>query len=213
MSGFLWLISEMLLLLILAAAVFFALGWQWQAKRARAQRLSLELRLDEEAKAAKIAREERDAALHAAPAPVATAPPVHGDSEIAALAAELSEAQAHQLALERELLRLRDAKLDLQRELEAARATPTPTPTPTPSAPVTTAQDDLTRLRGVGSVMSQKLYAAGITRYRQLAVLTAAELSTLDQTLKLQGRATREKWQEQARALHAEVHGTALETP
>lgn len=209
MSGFLWLISEMLLLLILAAAVFFALGWQWQAKRARAQRLSLEQRLDEEAKAAKIAREERDAALHAASAPVATAPPVHGDSEIAALAAELSEAQAHQLALERELLRLRDAKLDLQRELEAARATPTQPP----SAPVTTAQDDLTRLRGVGSVMSQKLYAAGITRYRQLAVLTAAELSTLDQTLKLQGRATREKWQEQARALHAEVHGTALETP
>jgi len=70
--------------------------------------------------------------------------------------------------------------------------------------------DDLTRLRGVGAVMSKKLHTAGITSYRQLASLTAAELSTLDQTLKLQGRATREKWQDQARSLHHEVHGSPL---
>lgn len=191
MSGLLWLICEMLLLLILAAVVFFSLGWHWQAKRARTQRRLLEQRLDEEAQAAKVAREQRDAAQRSAPAPI------NADPEIAALAAELSETQAHQLSLERELLRLRDAKLALEQELKAVHAAPPPA-------------DDLTRLRGVGAVMSKKLHTAGITSYRQLASLTAAELSILDQTLKLQGRATREKWQDQARSLHHEVHGSPL---
>lgn len=192
MSGFLWLISEMLLLLTLAAVVFFFMGWSWQAKRARVQRQALEQRVDEEAQAARVAREERDAALLSAPAPVSA------DPEIAALAAELSEAQAHQLSLERELLRLRDAKLALERELEDARSTPAAAP------------DDLTRLRGVGAAMIKKLHTAGITSFRQIAQLTAEELAALDRTLKLQGRATREKWREQARALHEEVHGTPL---
>jgi predicted flap endonuclease-1-like 5' DNA nuclease len=191
MSGLLWLICEMLLLLILAAVVFFSLGWHWQAKRARTQRRLLEERLDEEAQAAKVAREQRDAAQRSAPAPI------NADPEIAALAAELSETQAHQLSLERELLRLRDAKLALEQELKAVHAAPPPA-------------DDLTRLRGVGAVMSKKLHTAGITSYRQLASLTAADLSILDQTLKLQGRATREKWQDQARSLHHEVHGSPL---
>lgn len=196
MSGLLWLICEMLLLLILAAVVFFSLGWHWQAKRARTQRRLLEQRLDEEAQAARVAREQRDAAQRSAPAPI------NADPEIAALAAELSETQAHQLSLERELLRLRDAKLALEQELKAVHAAPPPAAAPT--------IDDLTRLRGVGAVMSKKLHTAGITSYRQLASLTAAELSTLDQTLKLQGRATREKWQDQARSLHHEVHGSPL---
>lgn len=194
MSGYLWLISEMLLLLILAAVVFFFMGWSWQAKRARVQRQALEQRVDEEAQAAKVAREERDAALHIAPAPASA------DPEIAALAAELSETQAHQLSLERELLRLRDAKLALERELEAARSTPAPAAAP----------DDLTLLRGVGAVMIRKLHTAGISSFRQLALLTAEELTALDRTLKLQGRAIRENWQEQARALHEKVNGTPL---
>jgi predicted flap endonuclease-1-like 5' DNA nuclease len=202
MSGLFWLISEMLLLLTLAAIVFFSFGWRWQAKRARAQTLALEVRLDEEAQAAKIAREERDAARHAATTAAPQTP--DPDLDIAALAAELNETQAHQLSLERELLRLRDAKLALERELEAARTTP-----PVATSQVSTSPpDDLTRLRGVGAVMSKKLHAAGITTFHQLATLSADELSTLDRTLKLQGRASRERWQEQARVLHAETHGS-----
>lgn len=202
MSGLLWLISEMLLLLILAAATFFTLGWRWRAKRSKVQTLVLESRLDEEALAAKLAREERDAALRHQPAPNSPPP----DTEIADLAAELNEAQAHQLALERELLRLRDAKLAVEAEFQAFReASANPPSTASP-----TILDDLTKLRGVGSVMRTKLHNAGIQTFRQLALLSESELATLDLTLKLKGRATRENWQQQAALLHQESHGSPL---
>lgn len=202
MSGLLWLISEMLLLLILAAATFFTLGWRWRAKRSKVQTLVLESRLDEEALAAKLAREERDAALRHQPAPNSPPP----DTEIADLAAELNEAQAHQLALERELLRLRDAKLAVEAEFQAFReASANPPSTASP-----TILDDLTKLRGVGSVMRTKLHNAGIQTFRQLALLSESELATLDLTLKLKGRATRENWQHQAALLHQESHGSPL---
>lgn len=108
MSGFLWLVTEMLLLLTAAAALFFSLGWRWRGSRARAQASGLEKRLDEEAVAARLAREERDAARAAPP-------------DTSALEAELQEAQARQMALERELLRLRDEKLAATRELQAIK--------------------------------------------------------------------------------------------
>jgi predicted flap endonuclease-1-like 5' DNA nuclease len=200
MSGLLWLISEMLLLLTLAAVTFFTLGWRWRAKRSKIQTLVLESRLDEEAQAAKIAREERDAALRQQPTPSSPPP----DADIAALAAELNETQAHQLALERELLRLRDAKLAVEAEFQAFReASTTPPPSAAPITP-----DDLTKLRGVGSVMLTKLHTAGIHTFRQLALLSESELAALDQTLKLKGRASRENWQQQAAALHQEIHGS-----
>ena len=108
MSGFLWLILEMLLLLTAAAAVFFSLGWRWRGQRVRELITGLEKRLDEEAVATRIAREERDAARSAQPDPQR-------------LEAELQEAQARQLALERELLRLRDEKLAATHELKRAQ--------------------------------------------------------------------------------------------
>jgi predicted flap endonuclease-1-like 5' DNA nuclease len=201
MSGFLWLISEMLLLLTLVAVVFFILGWRWRARRSRIQTLILESRLDDEAQAAKLAREERDAArlLPNTPPSLDPAP----DSDIAALAAELSETQSRQLCLERELLRLRDAKLAVESEFQAFRAA---TENALPQS--ATAPDDLTQLRGVGSVMSAKLHAAGIHTFRQLARLSESELAALDQSLKLQGRASRERWQQQAQSLHLETHGS-----
>ena len=200
MRGLLWLISEMLLLLTLAAATFFALGWRWRAKRSKLQSLILESRLDDEAQAANLAREQRDAALRHDPAP----PSLEPDTDIAALAAELSETQAHQLSLERELLRLRDAKLAVEAEFQAFRDAASNSPPQ--AAPI--APDDLTKLRGVGSVMRTKLHTAGIHTFRQLALLSESELTTLDQTLNLKGRATRENWQQQASSLHQETHGS-----
>lgn len=193
MSGFLWLISEMLLLLTLAAAVFFTLGWRWQARRARARIASLEKRLDEETAAARLARQDLEKLPSPDPHPPAAA------AELAALAAELSESQARQLFLERELLRLRDAHLDAEKQLQSLRNSAPPPPPPPP--------DDLTRIRGVGSVMRSKLHTAGITTFQQLASLDPQALASLDRQLKLQGRATRERWQEQARSLHAEARG------
>lgn len=172
MSGFLWLILEMLLLLTAAAALFFGLGWRWRGQRVRAHVSGLEKRLDEEAVAARLAREERDAARSAQPV-------------TQRLEAELQEAQARQLALERELLRLRDEKLAATHELKRALA------------------DDLTRVRGIGSVLAGRLQAAGIRTYQDLAALDAAALAELDTRLNLRGRATREQWPQQAAALLA----------
>lgn len=205
MSGFLWLVTEMLLLLTLAAMTFFVLGWRWSAKRSRLQRLVLESRLDEEAQAAKLAREERDAARHHTPDPVITLP----DPDITALAAELNETQARQLYLERELLRLRDTKLAIEAEFQAFRESSQIPPPAPPTAPASLS-DDLTKLRGVGAVMRSKLQNAGINSFSQLANLSESELANLDQTLKLKGRANRENWRQQAALLHLETHGTPL---
>ncbi len=177
MSGFLWLVTEMLLLLTAAAAIFFSLGWRWRGQRARAHVSGLEKRLDEEAVAARLAREQRDCVRDAQP-------------DTRALEAELQEAQARQLALERELLRLRDEKLAATHELKLAK------------------EDDLTRINGIGRVLAGRLQAAGIKTYQQLADLDTAALAELDARLNLRGRATRETWQQQAIALHAEKYGS-----
>lgn len=176
MSGFLWLVTEMLVLLTVAAAVFFSLGWRWCGSRARARVASLEKRLDEEAAAARLAREERDAARL-------------GQPDHRALETELQEAQARQLTLERELLRLRDEKLAATRALSETR------------------EDDLSRIRGIGPVLVKRLHQAGIKTYRQLASLEAGQLAELDASLNLRGRALRDHWQTQAAALHAEKYG------
>jgi predicted flap endonuclease-1-like 5' DNA nuclease len=201
MSGFLWLISEMLLLLTVAAAVFFTLGWRWRSRHATAETARFEKRLDDEALAAKLAREERDAALHTRP-------------DTSLLEAELSESQARQLSLERELLRLRDAKLEVERELQATRQTIPPTPIveaiepPQPAQAITAVPDDLTRIRGIGPVLKTKLAAAGFTTFHQIATLPADAVADLDARLKLRGRILRDAWSEQARLLHQEKYGT-----
>ncbi len=174
MSGFLWLITQMLVLLTAAAAVFFLLGWRWRGRRARVQVTTLEKRIDDEAAAARLAREERDAVRDLQP-------------ENGALERELQEAQARQLSLERELLRLRDEKHDVARQLQAARA------------------DDFTRIRGIGPVINRRLHEAGVTTFEQLANLNPAKLAALDAQLNLRGRMSRENWQPQAASLHAET--------
>lgn len=61
--------------------------------------------------------------------------------------------------------------------------------------------DDLTLLRGVGPKLAGALAARGITRFAEIAAWTAADLAEIDQALALKGRAVREDWVVQARAL------------
>lgn len=68
-------------------------------------------------------------------------------------------------------------------------------PEPTPAA----GADDLTRMKGVGPKLAQRLNAAGITRFDQLASLTPAEAEALDAQLgDFRGRIHRDRWIEQA---------------
>ena len=67
--------------------------------------------------------------------------------------------------------------------------------------PVTTAAgtDDLTRMKGVGPKLAQRLNEAGITSFAQLAALSPAEAEALDAQLgDFRGRIHRDRWIEQA---------------
>lgn len=81
-----------------------------------------------------------------------------------------------------------------------------PAPAPAPTVPLSTADgtDDLTRLKGVGPRLAQRLNTLGFTRFEQLAALDAAGAEALDAQLdNFRGRLHRDRWIEQARLLAA----------
>ena len=61
--------------------------------------------------------------------------------------------------------------------------------------------DDLKRIRGIGAVIEQKLYAMGYTRYDQVGSWTQPDIERVSQKLDFRGRIERENWIEQARIL------------
>lgn len=61
--------------------------------------------------------------------------------------------------------------------------------------------DDLTRIKGIGPRLNQRLNDLGIYRYSQIAELTRENIDWLDAHLPFKGRIDREKWVEQARTL------------
>ncbi|MET0307781.1 MAG: hypothetical protein ABW023_03650 [Sphingomonas sp.] len=76
--------------------------------------------------------------------------------------------------------------------------------TPAPTPPVQSGADDLTRMKGVGPKLVEKLASLGITSFGQLATMTPAEVEALDAQLgNFQGRIHRDRWIEQARFLAA----------
>ena len=70
-------------------------------------------------------------------------------------------------------------------------------------------KDDLTRLSGVGEVIRDRLYEAGIYTFRQVAKWRAPQIKEVSEELKLRDRVKRDGWQKQARALHREKYGKA----
>ena len=65
------------------------------------------------------------------------------------------------------------------------------------------APDDLAKLTGVGPQIVKKLNEHGVFHYWQLAAMTADEAAKLDADLRFNGRITRDKWSDQAKALLA----------
>ena len=64
-------------------------------------------------------------------------------------------------------------------------------------------EDDLTRIKGIKKVLRDKLHAHGIRTFRQIAEWTEEDLHAFSEILAFKNRATRDKWQEQARELLA----------
>lgn len=67
--------------------------------------------------------------------------------------------------------------------------------------------DDLTQIKGIKKIISDQLRAHGIRTWRQIALWDKDEQRAFSELLAFKNRATREQWQEQARALHEAAHG------
>jgi predicted flap endonuclease-1-like 5' DNA nuclease len=103
----------------------------------------------------------------------------------------------------------------------AASAQPAPAPKPEPAAqPISKISvltgsgaplkpgeggggpsDDLTRVRGIDTIVQQQLKELGIRRFDELAGLTAADVKGLNETLGAKGRIEQENWVGQAQIL------------
>jgi len=63
------------------------------------------------------------------------------------------------------------------------------------------AGDKLTEINGIGPVIEGKLQGLGITRFAQIAELTAERIAEIDEQLSFKGRIDREEWVAQAKKL------------
>lgn len=64
-------------------------------------------------------------------------------------------------------------------------------------------KDNLTRIKGIGLKIEEALNKIGIYHFDQIAAWTEENIAWADSTLGFPGRANREKWVEQAKALAA----------
>jgi len=69
------------------------------------------------------------------------------------------------------------------------------------SAPRNGEKDNLTRIKGIGVKIEETLNSIGIYHFDQIANWTEENIAWADSTLGFPGRAKREKWVEQAKAL------------
>jgi len=74
-------------------------------------------------------------------------------------------------------------------------------PVNTNDADVAVVPDDLTRIKGIGKTIAEKLAEVEITKFAQIAELTDQEVVDLDDILSFKGRILRERWVEQAQAI------------
>src|SRR4051794_5902641 len=181
------------------------LGWRWLGDRPAIASPAPELEtLRERAAAAEARVREVEAARDATDARIA-AIERKGDmvaerarsleEELARLQATLAAAQARQAEVEAALRRARE---ELNRKRNGATV---PALAPEGVPIIDPAGDDLTRIRGIGRKMQERLNALGIRTLAQLAALTPEEIARVDAAIEFPGRVERERWVEQAKAL------------
>jgi len=65
-----------------------------------------------------------------------------------------------------------------------------------------TKKDDLTKIKGIGLVIAKRLNQLGYHRFDQIAGWKRADIKAVTEQLSFKGRIERDRWVEQARALH-----------
>ena len=84
---------------------------------------------------------------------------------------------------------------------EAAASAGRPIEPAKPVRPPPAAADNLQRIRGVNAQLAQRLSAAGVWRYGQIASWSATDVERFERQLEAGGRIARENWIEQAQIL------------
>lgn len=69
--------------------------------------------------------------------------------------------------------------------------------------------DDLTKIKGLGDKMSQKLADMGIQSFQQLSEIAVDQMEAMDKQLGAQGRMLRDDWIGQAKAMAEQIAGKA----
>lgn len=89
--------------------------------------------------------------------------------------------------------------------IAVAPASPTATADGTAASPAHSEGDDLTRMKGLGPRLRDRLAELGVTRFEQIAAWDDAEIDRVDAQLdRFHGRIRRDDWVEQARFLAAD---------
>ncbi len=101
-----------------------------------------------------------------------------------------------------------ETPLPVTPEAPAAAETPLPVAPEAPAA--ASIADDLKLIVGIGPALEKKLYACGVASYRQLAMLSDADIERIETSIKSFGRIRRDDWIGQARARHLEKYQEAL---
>ena len=67
--------------------------------------------------------------------------------------------------------------------------------------------DDLKKIKGVATVLEEKLHEIGLYRFKQVALWTDEQVAEFSEKLSFPGRIERDEWVKQATELHAEKYG------
>lgn len=71
-------------------------------------------------------------------------------------------------------------------------------------------QDDLTHIKGVASVLNDKLHKFGVYKYRQIALWTPQICEDFSEEIAFKGRVQRDNWVDQCKQFHQEKYGEQI---
>ncbi|MEO0981303.1 MAG: 50S ribosomal protein L21 [Pseudomonadota bacterium] len=84
---------------------------------------------------------------------------------------------------------------------EAAKPEAAPAKEAAPAAAKAEGGDDLTKMKGLGKVMAEKLAAEGVTSFAQIAAMTEADVAALEEKIGAAGKFEKNEWVAQAAEL------------
>lgn len=184
-GGPVWLTLSFVLIGLGVLFALFVLAWGTRLARRRQQARQ---ELDDRGELSDSAKPEQRVAA-SPPPPVAPAPPPVADMPVMAPPAVPEPEPAPEPAP------LADEPIAATAPLDASPASLAASE-PAPAAP---GADELTRMKGVGPKLAERLNALGVTSFAQIAALTPEEAEALDAQLgTFQGRIHRDRWIEQA---------------